>query len=250
MSKKKRKIKKIFEPKQLPQTKPVSKKVAAIALAAFSVITIVVAAVGFYFLKREMADTAAFAAFVERHYLAGVFMLIFISAVQVIFALVPGELVEVAAGYAFGAWAGALYCLIGVTIGSYCVLMLTRKFGRKFVEAFYPREKIDSLPVLNDTKKRNFLVFILFFMSGTPKDMLTYLIGITNMKIPLYLLITTFARFPSIVISTYVGGALGANKFKTAVITFAIMGAISVACFIVYSIYQKKSAERHKVQRE
>ena len=246
---KKREIKRIFEPKELPQSKPVSKKVAAIVLAVFSVVTVAAAAVGFYFLKREMANSEAFVAFVERHYFTGALMLIVISAIQVIFPLVPGEFVEVAAGYAFGAWAGAFYCLIGVTAGSVLVLILTRKFGRKFVEAFYPREKIDSLPVLNDTKKRNFLVFILYFMSGTPKDMLTYLVGITNMKIPLFLLITTFARFPSIWISTYVGGALGANNFKSALITFLIMAGISAVCFVFYTVYQKKSAERHKFQR-
>ena len=82
---------------------------------------------------------------------------------------------------------------------------MVRKFGRNLLYALCPKEKIDNISFLHDPKKRNFLTFILFFIPGTPKDALTYAIGITDMSIPLYILLTTFARRPSIVMSTVSG---------------------------------------------
>ncbi len=62
----------------------------------------------------------------------------------------------------FGAWGGALLCLAGTTLGSVLVLLLVRRFGGRFVYAFYPKEKIDALPILRNPKKRNLLTLVLF----------------------------------------------------------------------------------------
>ena len=52
-------------------------------------------------------------------------------------------------------------------------------------------------------------LFILFFIPGTPKDLLTYVSGLTPVKLWQWLLLTTIARIPSksdlsIVLRTYV----------------------------------------------
>lgn len=225
------------------EAKHYSKKVSAIVLTFFSVLSCILAALGVIFIKANFSDVDVFRAFVEKNYILSALSLIIICAVQVIIALMPGELVEIAAGYAFGAFFGTLYTLIGITIGSVLVILLARKLGRAFVESLYPREKIDSLPILNDPKRRNALVCLLFFIPGTPKDLITYVIGITDMSIPLYLTLATFARIPSILMSTIGGDALGSNRFIFAIIAFAVSGVIS---FVGYIIYTKISKKRHK----
>ena len=218
------------------KVKHYSKKVSAIALSTFSVLSCVLAVIGVIFIKANFSSVDIFRAFVEKNYFLSALSLIAICAVQVIIALIPGELVEIAAGYAFGAFFGTLYTLIGITLGSVIVVLLSRKLGRAFVESLYPREKIDALPILNDSKKRNALVCLLFLIPGTPKDLITYAIGITNMSIPLYLVLATFARIPSILMSTIGGDALGSNRFIFALITFAVSGVI---CLIGYIVYMK-----------
>ena len=235
MGKVKERTKVIFADTHLSETKHYSKKASAIALGAFSVISCILAAVGVIWLKMNFSDTDAFERFVEKNYLLSAIALIIICAIQVIVALIPGELVEIAAGYAFGAVPGALICLAGITLGSVCVLLLSRKFGRRFVESLYPREKIDSLPILNDPKKRNVFTALLFLIPGTPKDLITYIIGITEMSIPLYLLIATTARIPSIIMSTIGGDALGDSKFLYAMIAFIVSGAISLTGYLIYT---------------
>lgn len=246
MGKVKDRAKKLLKDKELEQTKHYSKKVSAIVLGAFSVLSCVLAVLGFLWLKTNFSDTDAFEAFVEKNYILSVISLIIICAFQVIVALIPGELVEIAAGYAFGAIPGALICLIGITLGSVCVLFLARKFGRRFVESLYPREKIDSLPILRDPKKRNIFTALLFLIPGTPKDLITYIIGITEMSIPLYLLIATTARIPSIIMSTIGGDALGESKFIYALIAFIISGVLSLVGYLIYTRISKNHKKNNK----
>ena len=236
------KVERLFQDTELKETKHYSKKVSAFVLTAFSVLSCVLAVVGFFYIKREFSDAGVIRNWIAQHAFAGSFVMILVCALQVIIALIPGELVEITAGYGFGPRGGALLCLIGNTLGSITAILLVRKFGRRFVESLYPREKIDALPILRNPKKRNLLTAILFLIPGTPKDLMTYVIGLTEMSIPAYILLTTVARFPSIISSTVGGGALGDNKMWFAVVVFLITGVVSLLGYLLYLWIQKRSS--------
>ena len=63
---------------------------------------------------------------------------------QVIVAVIPGEPLEIAAGYAFGAIEGTFLCVLGTFLGSMLVFLLVRRFGLRAVEIFFPVEKLRS----------------------------------------------------------------------------------------------------------
>ena len=237
MGKRREKVKAMLRDKQFEESKHYSKKVSAIVLSAVGVLFCALAVVG-VLLTHTHKD--AFRLWISEHYVLGAIAVILICALQVIVALVPGEAVEILSGYVFGTWMGSLLCMIGITLGSVLVILLTRWLGRRFVEAFYPREKIDSLPILRDPAKRNVFTFFLFLLPGTPKDLLTYIIGLTEMSIPLYLLLTTAARFPSVISSTMGGGAMGESRFSLAFWVFLITAALSGAGYGIYLLIQKK----------
>ena len=240
MDNKKEKIKHLFEDKELKETKTYSKKYAAVIISVISVVVCVLTVAGFLFVRYKFSDADLIKQWVDENYFLGLIAMVAICALQVVVALVPGELVEIAAGYAFGPIVGTLVCLVGIGIGSSVSILLARRFGRRLVESLYPREKIDSLPILNNPSKRNALTFLLFLIPGTPKDLFTYVIGLTEMSIPLYLLLTMFARIPSVVTSTFGGDAIGDNKFVFAAIVFGITAIISGIGYIVYNLIQKK----------
>lgn len=161
---------------------------------------------------------------------------------QLIIALIPGEPLEMGAGYAFGAWEGTILCIIGCVIGSALVFLFVRRFGVKLVEVFFPREKIRSLRFLQDSRRLDLLTFIVFFIPGTPKDLLSYFIGLTDMKLGTWLCITAVARIPSIVTSTVTGDALGLKDYQFALIAFGVTLALSLLGILVY---RRLSARRH-----
>ena len=216
-----------------------------IYLFAIIVALIFIAAVG-YLVGKPMVEFVReperFRAWVDSSGFVSRVVFVGMVVFQLIIALIPGEPLEMGAGYAFGAWEGTILCIIGCVIGSALVFLFVRRFGVKLVEVFFPREKIRSLRFLQDSRRLDLLTFIVFFIPGTPKDLLSYFIGLTDMKLGTWLFITAVARIPSIVTSTVTGDALGLKDYQFALIAFGVTLALSLAGILVY---RRLSARRH-----
>ncbi len=169
---------------------------------------------------------------------------------QVVLAVVPGEPVEIGGGYAFGFWMGTLLCVIGTVLGSMLVFFLVRVFGVKVVELFFPLEKINSLRFLANDKRRDTLAFLIFLFPGTPKDMMTYFVGLTPMKWSTFLFMSMVARLPSIVTSTAGGSALGSQEYITAVAVFGVTALISVGGWLLYKWFVNRRQQKKTLADE
>ena len=250
MGRKKEKIRALLQDAEIEDRGHYSKGRAAAVISVISVITAILTVLIFLFLRREFQDTNVLREWVEEHPLLGGILMVLLCAVQVVVALVPGEIVELASGYIFGALWGTILCLVGITLGSVCAILLARRFGRKLVESFYPREKLEALPVLNNPSGRNALTALLFFIPGTPKDLLTYVIGLTDMSIFRYILLTTLCRLPSVLTSTLSGDALGDNRILRGIWFLVGTGIVSVIGYLVYQTIQRRLSERKPPQNE
>ena len=200
-------------------------------------------------MVRLVSQPQAFRAWVEAHGFGGKLLFVGMVILQVIVAIIPGEPLEIGAGYAFGAVEGTLLCLIGIAIGSTLVFLLVRKFGVPLVEVFFPMEKIRALRFLQDSRRLNRLTFLLFFIPGTPKDLLCYFVGLTEMKLPVWMAISFFARIPSVVTSTLGGDALGTQSYLRAVIVFAVAAVLSAAGLYLYQRLKNAVATRREHRR-
>ena len=163
---------------------------------------------------------------------------------QVIIAIIPGEPLEICAGYAFGMLEGTLLCIIGIALGSAAIFLLVRTLGVKLVEVFFSVEKIRSMRFLRDARKRNTLTFAVMLIPGTPKDLISYFVGLTDMKLHEWIVITTVARIPSIVTSTLGGNALAEQNYLFAVIVFVITAAFSIVGILVYNKISRRREEK------
>ena len=61
-------------------------------------------------------------------------------------------------------------------------------------------------------------MLILFLIPGTPKDLLVYVAGLLPIKPIKFILISTFARFPSVITSTLAGDRLAIGDWKMSII--------------------------------
>ena len=171
---------------------------------------------------------------------AGWLVFLVLQILQVFIALIPGELLESVAGFAFGPVLGTFLCYAGVAIASSLVFILTRRFGVKLVEVFTSREKINQLRFLNTEKKRNFLIFLAFFIPGTPKDLFTYFVGLTEIKLGTFLAISLVARVPSVITSTFGGHLLGEGEYTIAVVIYTVTAFISLLGMLGYNAWVKR----------
>lgn len=211
------------------------KTLYSVAIVVFILFTLSIAWFVGRPLIRFVRQPEQFREWVQSHGLLGQAAFLGMTILQIVVAIIPGEPLELGAGYAFGFWRGTLLCELGILLGGLLVFLFVRRFGVKAVEVFFPREKIDHLRFLHNEKRLEFWVFILFFIPGTPKDIMTYIVPLTPMKLSTFLLLSTVARLPSVVTSTLGGNALGTGKWLTAVIVFgatALASAIGVAVYL------------------
>lgn len=162
---------------------------------------------------------------------------------QVVVAVIPGEPLEIAAGYAFGALEGTLLCILGTWIGGLTVFLLVRRFGTRAVEVFFPLEKLNELKFLKNERRLTFWVFLVFFLPGTPKDVLCYFVGLTKLPLKTWVLVSAVARIPSIVTSTVGGDALGMQNYTFAAAVFAATLVISGAGLLLYRAICRRQEE-------
>lgn len=225
------------------------KALYAAAIAIFILFTLAVSWFVGRPLIRLVRQPEQFRAWVQGHGLLGQLAFLGMTVLQIVIAIIPGEPLELGAGYAFGFWRGTLLCEIGILLGGLLVFLFVRRFGVKAVEVFFPREKIESLRFLHNEKRLALWVFILFFIPGTPKDIMTYIVPLTPMKLSTFLLLSTVARLPSVVTSTIGGNALGTGKLTFALIVFGATALISALGILIYRRICKRSEARQKEEQ-
>ena len=229
------------------------RKKRIIVLSGLAVFIILSVIVGIYIGKpmiKFIDDHEKFRAWVDSNGIMAMAAFMGMMVLQVIIALIPGEPLELAAGYAFGPWIGTLLCLVGALIGSIIVFSIVRKFGMKAVTLFFDEEKINKLKFLHNSSQRNFLIFIIFFIPGTPKDLLAYFVGLTDMKISMWIAITAVARIPSIITSTVAADAIGMQNYLFAGVVFGGTLLVSLLGIFIYNrIIKKNNAKGENTEK-
>ena len=162
----------------------------------------------------------------------GVLMLLGLQFIQVVVAFIPGEVVQVAAGMLYGPWLGALIILIGCVISSAVIYQLVHKLGTPFVHDMVSKEHLEKFYTFQKSGKLNIVVFILFLIPAMPKDVFTYLVPLTDMRMRTFLILATIGRIPGVMVSTYAAAGLAEGQITTSLIIFGVAAAIALLCLI------------------
>lgn len=152
---------------------------------------------------------------------------ILLQALQVIFAAIPGEVIQLAGGFIYGTWLGTLYSLVGIVLGSVIVFYISRLLGYSLVKAFVSQKSLDKFNFILNNNKSEIVMFLLFLIPGIPKDILTYIAGLTPIKPLRFFVIITIGRFPALLASSYIGS----NAQKGNYILVIILSAAALILF-------------------
>lgn len=175
--------------------------------------------------------------------IGGWFVFLGIQVLQVVVAMIPGEPVEIFAGLMYGPLWGTLSCMLGIFLGSMIVYLLVRRLGMPIVSIFMDPKKFQNLRFLQDKKRFERISFLLFFIPGTPKDLLTWAAGFINICPLRFFAISTVARLPSILSSTLAGASLISGDFTTTVFIFILTGAVSLVGMWLHNKLEQHSAD-------
>lgn len=163
-----------------------------------------------------------------------------IQFAQVVISFLPGEVVELFLGMAYGPFVGLLIALIGVVAGTTVAYYLAKWIGLPFVRLFIKKNYFAKYAFLNDEKKVALGVFIVYLIVGLPVDTATYLAPGLKIKFWKFLLLSTVARIPKIISSTIVGHYLIEDNLWVSIIVFFGTAFLSVIAALIFHFVNRK----------
>ena len=162
-----------------------------------------------------------------------------LQILQIVICIIPGQALQLAAGYLFHFWLGLLLSVIGAGLGTILTYYLAKVLGHDAMHMIFGEERIrSSLDKLN-SKRGVIIVFLIYLIPGIPKDLCTYAAGLSEMKLKPFLLLSLTGRIPGMIGSLLIGYQLQTGGYKAA----AIIGGIAVALFILGLIFHKPVME-------
>lgn len=183
---------------------------------------------------------------------AGKYAVMFaLEIAQIMLVILPGEPLEIMAGMCFGTVGGTIFIMATVCIATSIIFFFVRKFGRAFVEEFFNKDKLDKIEnskFFKDPKNIEIVMTILFIIPGTPKDLLVYIGGLLPIKPVRFILISTFARFPSVITSTLMGASILSGNIKTSIIIYVVTFSVTLAIIFIVNKFDKNNLTKDAIK--
>ena len=225
-------------------------KIFKIILFIIAVIILTVITVYLFPVMKNLSTKEGQIAFKDKVTNSGVYgllLLFIIQVAQIFLFILPGEPIEILAGMCYGWVWGTIFIMISSAFIATFIFMLVRKLGKQFVYDFSDEEKIKKIEnnkLFQNPKRIELVLFILFVVPGTPKDLLTYLAGLLPIKTSRFIVISTIARIPSIVTSTIAGANIATGDWKKGIMLYLLIVVIvAIALFIFNKFDKDKTTE-------
>lgn len=170
----------------------------------------------------------------------GVLLLIGLMCSQILLPILPGEPVEILGGMCFGPFKGLIIILLGIFISTLLIIFLIKVLGKRFIYLFVKKERIEKIEnskFFKNEKRIEIIIFLLYFIPGTPKDIITYIAVLLPINIYRFIAISTVARIPSVLSSTIAGSNLVSGNLLFSIVAYIV--TFGVTAIFIYFINKK-----------
>ncbi len=155
--------------------------------------------------------------------------------IQIIISVIPGQWIQLGAGFTYGIIGGYLISLLGAFLGAMITYFLAAFLGRDALVVFFGEEKVNHYVERMNSKRAMLIVFFIYLIPGLPKDLCNYIAGISDMKLRPFMILSLLGRSPAMLGSIIIGRQIGVGSYTSAIIIFA--GA--VVLFVLSIIFRK-----------
>src|SRR6266571_4594120 len=146
-----------------------------------------------------------------------------IQATQVIISPIPGEIT--------GPVGGALFCF-----------WVGRKWGEPLVRPWLSEHHWNRMSFIIEAEGA-IICFIIYLVPGFPKDIVSYLFGLSPMPFWIFATISTIARIPGTWVSSYFGAHVAEHQYLYAI---AFLAAVVALCLPLYYYRERFIKRLHK----
>lgn len=159
-------------------------------------------------------------------------LIIGIQIIQVVVCFLPGQPVQFAASYMFGVVSGFALSITGAVIGTVISFYLAKLLGNDAVNLFFGKEKVRDFKKKLDSGRGLLLAFLIYLIPGIPKDLVSYVAGISYMRFRPFLLVATVGRMPGMLGSLMLGHFFGRQDYRAMIIIAGVVAVILLICYI------------------
>lgn len=176
----------------------------------------------------------------EKNTLLFLFVIVLCIILQVLIAVIPAGPFQFMAGIIYGPFIGSIICLIAFIIGSILVYCITKKYGYNIISKFVKKDDIDKFKFLINSNKYKLIFIILFIIPGSPKDVMSYIAGLTDISLWQFILINLIGRIPSTFLTAYSGDLFSDSKIEQSIKFIIILIIISILGYFIYDYIKSK----------
>ena len=226
-------------------------KVFKLTMTILAIAIIVGIIIYMFPVMRELSTKEGQLAFKEKvssSGILGLLMLFALQVAQIFLIIIPGEPIEILAGMCYGPIWGTVFIMVSAGVISSIIFFLGKKYGKRVVYNFCDKEKvakIENSKLFKNPNKIEMIMFILFLLPGTPKDLLVYIAGLLPINPVKFVLISVFARFPSVISSTLAGANLAVGDWKKSIVMYLAIVLVAIIVILIANKFDKdKLAEK------
>lgn len=172
----------------------------------------------------------------------GIVIYIFIQMGQIIFLPIPASIIAVAGAVIYGPLLGAIYCTVGVLLGSYLSFFIGRTLGYSLVCWVVGKENAEKYANLLNNNGKVFLG-LAFLLPMFPDDILCLISGITSMKFRYFFIITSIFRPIGVFCMCFFGSGSVIPFSGWGIPLWIVIAIVMAICVILTYKYQSKMEE-------
>ncbi|MFH1112602.1 MAG: VTT domain-containing protein [Pseudomonadota bacterium] len=154
-----------------------------------------------------------------------------VQAFQVVLAPIPGEFTGAIGGFIFGGVRTILFSSLGLTIGSIIAFLAARVMGLPLVKLAVSKKSLEKFHFLTE-RRGAFLALILFAIPGFPKDILSYILGLSPMGFPAFVTVCALGRIPGTIMLSFSGSAVYNENWTFLIIITVVCAAALGSVFV------------------
>lgn len=176
-------------------------------------------------------------------------ILILLQALQSMISIIPSQVTTIAAGFLFGPVLGLVYSLIGATIGSSVIFLISRKYGKKLAMKIFPPREILHFEAFMK-QKRAYALLLARVAPIFPNDLVSFIGGLTGISLGLFTLTSSAGFVVQMVILVFFGSQLANGSVSTELIVLSILiGVLVLIVLFKQQIKKMVIKDLHKVEK-
>ncbi len=174
-----------------------------------------------------------FADYIKSFGVWGSIVFVLFEILQVIIALIPGDIFHVAAGFIYGMPLGFILAYFGEILGALIAFGIAKFFGAEIVKKFVSEKWIQKTSDLINSAKGTFGILVLCLIPGIPKDILIYVAGLTPVKPLRFLIIFLLCRIPDIFVKASGGSQIYEQNYTgLLIVVIALLVLLGIGYFL------------------